>query len=122
MRKLIVLLLGCVVVLSNLAGPTPGQDKKAGKTHKVLMVDDEFKPKKLEIAVGDTIIWVNKGKKTHAASSEEKVPKALAFDTDDIEPGDSSKPVTFKKAGEVPYNCFHHRNMKGVIIVKAKKG
>src|SRR5262245_12224330 len=35
MRRLIVL-LGCVVVLSNLAGPTPGQEKK-GKTHKVLM-------------------------------------------------------------------------------------
>jgi plastocyanin len=112
---LLTLTLGCLAVA--------GQDKKdtAGKKHEVVMVDDKFKPDKITIDVGDSIVWVNKGKKTHNAASGEKVPKDLEFDTDDVDPGKSSKPIKFAKAGKIPYVCIHHDGMTGEITVKAKK-
>ena len=125
MRRLLALLTCGALVLGSLGvGAAHAQKKKdapaGGKKHEVLMIDDRFKPDKITVEVGDTIVWVNKGKKTHAASSEEKVPKDLAFDTEDVDAGKSSKPIEFKKEGKIPYYCFHHEGMKGEVTVKAK--
>ena len=112
---LLTLTLGCLAVA--------GQDKKdtAGKKHEVVMVDDKFKPDKITIDVGDSIVWVNKGKTTHAASSDEGVKKDFEFDTEDIDAGKMSKPIKFSKEGVIRYSCFHHAGMTGEITVKAKK-
>lgn len=121
MTRLLTILIAGFFTLGFLALDTAAQDKKgAGKKHQVIMEDDKFKPDMLTIAVGDTVVWVNKGNKTHAAASGEGVAKELEFDTDDVEPGKTSKPFTFKKEGKVPYNCIHHDGMKGVILVKGK--
>jgi len=125
MKRLLGLLLGIllVVCLTGLrAADRADKDvkKAAGKSHKVEMLDDEFKPKAITIEEGDTITFVNKGAKTHAAASGDKVPKDLAFDTKDVDAGKSSKPIEFKKAGKIPYECEHHDGMTGTITVKAK--
>ena len=92
---------------------------KAGKNHKVEMMDDEFKPKEITIEVGDTITWVNKGEKKHTATADKKDDPNF-FDTKDVLPTKSSDPVEFKKEGTVPYHCDHHKKMVGTITVKAK--
>jgi plastocyanin len=122
MTRLLTFLIGGALMLSFLAVESAHGQKKeaAGKKHEVLMLDNSYKPAKITIEAGDTIVWVNKGKKTHTATSADKVPKDLEFDTDDVEPGKSAKPITFAKAGEIPYVCIHHRDMKGTVIVKAK--
>lgn len=120
MTRLLALLCCLALTLGFLATNSAGQDKKAGKKHEVVMEDDKFKPEKITVEVGDTIVWVNKGKKTHSAASDEKVPKDMEFDTEDIDGGKSSKPIQFKKEGKIPYACFHHAGMNGEITVKAK--
>ena len=115
-----VLLIDCLTDLSAADRAEKDEKKAAGKNHKVEMLDDEFKPKAITIEEGDTITWVNKGTKTHAAASDAKVPKDLEFDTKNIDAGKSSKPIEFKKAGKIPYECEHHDGMTGTITVKAK--
>jgi len=114
------LLCVAVAAFALLDGDVAAQGKKpAGKNHKVKMLDNKFDPAKIEIAVGDTITWVNEGKKTHTATSEKGVDvKEDSFDTKDVEPGKSSKAIAFKRAGKVPYHCLHHAKMKGEIVVK----
>ena len=115
-----VLLAVCLTGLKAADSAEKDEKKAAGKNHKVEMLDDEFKPKAITIEEGDTITWVNKGAKTHTAASGEKVPKDMAFDTKDVDAGKSSKPIEFKKAGKIPYECEHHEKMEGTITVKAK--
>ena len=122
-RLLALLTCGALALVSLGLNPASAQKKDkpaAGKKHEVIMLDDKFKPDKITVEVGDTIVWVNKGKKTHNASSDEKVPKDMEFDTEDVDAGKSSKPIAFKKEGKIPYVCIHHAGMKGEVTVKAK--
>jgi plastocyanin len=97
-----------------------GDDAKAkkGKQHTVRMEDNKFKPATLKIKVGDSVVWVNKGKKTHTATSDDD---GKTFDTKDVAPGKKSKPVTFAKAGKFKYVCTFHEKMKGTVIVQGAK-
>ena len=46
---------------------------------------------------------------------------AKTFDTGEIEPGKSSKPVKFENPGEFKYHCkVHGKTMSGTVVVKAK--
>lgn len=112
---------GTVFLVALLVQTSSGEEKKpenaAARNHNVEMLDDEFKPKEIAIAVGDTITWVNKGEKKHTATADDKNDPNF-FDTGDVKPGESSNPVEFKKAGTVPYHCIHHKKMKGTITVK----
>jgi plastocyanin len=68
--------------------------------------------------VGDTITWVNKGKRTHDAASSDD--KGKTFKTGAVKKEQKSKPIKFNKAGKIPYVCTYHEDddMKGTIIVK----
>jgi plastocyanin len=108
-----------VVALAALgeAGADDKKDEKKPKNHTVEMHDDYFKPKEITIAAGETITWVNKGKKTHTATSADE---GKTFDTKNVKKGEKSKPIKFEKAGKVEYICKPHEDhdMKGTIIVK----
>lgn len=75
-----------------------------------------YDPKKLEIHVGDSVVWANESKTKHTAMSDDD---GKTFDTGELEPGKSSKPVKFEKAGEFKYHCkVHGKTMSGAIVVK----
>ena len=52
-----------------------------------------FDPKKLEVHVGDTVVWTNQARTKHTATSDD----GKTFDTDEIVPGQSSKSVKFER-------------------------
>jgi len=75
-----------------------------------------YDPKKLEIHVGGSVVWANESKTAHTATSDDD---GKAFDTGEVEPGKSSKPVKFEKEGEFKYHCkVHGKTMSGTIVVK----
>jgi len=90
----------------------PAVDAQKSTTHKVVIDGTRFQPEDLTVAVGDSIVWVNDDPFPHTATST-----AGGFDSDEIA---SSKSWTFKaaKAGDFPYVCTLHRNMKGTLHVK----
>ena len=75
----------------------------------------------LHIHAGDSVIWVNKDKMPHTATSTDA--SAQEFDTGFIQPGMESEPVLFlKESGPngFPYECDVHDAviMKGVVVVE----
>jgi plastocyanin len=84
----------------------------------VAMKSLSFSPKKLEIRIGDSVVWNNEARTKHTATSDDD---GKTFNTGEIEAGKSSKPVKFEKAGEFKYHCKVHGNtMSGTVVVKAK--
>jgi plastocyanin len=102
----------CVALLlcSGCQGPIRGAAGPA--THTVTMDGTVFVPADLTVALGDTVVWLNKDPFPHTATS-----KAGDFDSHDIEPDASWKYVTTAK-GDFPYICSLHRTMKGTLHVK----
>jgi plastocyanin len=83
----------------------------------ITMKSMSFDPKRLEVPVGNSVVWANKAHSKHTATSDDD---GKTFDTGEIKPGHSSKPVKFEKEGEFKYYCkVHGRTMSGTIVVIA---
>src|SRR5262249_14142782 len=113
--------VACALSLAGLvtcSADEKSNDKKSeAKPITVTMKSLSYDPKKLEIHVGDSVVWTNKARTAHTATSDDE---GKTFDTDAIEPGKSSKPVKFTKEGEFKYHCkVHGKAMRGTIVVKA---
>lgn len=82
------------------------------KTHTVTIEGTSFQPDRLTVAVGDTVVWINKDPFPHTATST-----AGAFDSGSIAPEKSWK---FKaaKTGEFSYICSLHPTMKAQLTVE----
>ena len=93
-------------------------DKKPdAKPVTVTMKSLSYDPKKVEVRAGDSVVWKNESRTKHTATSDDD---GKTFDTEEIEPGKSSKPVKFEKEGEFKYHCkVHGKSMSGTIVVKA---
>ena len=109
--------LAAIVAVSAVTVKASQGAKLAATEREVEMFDDRFAPKDAEVFVGDTLIFVNKGKATHAAISDDK----KTFDTKDVKPGERSKPIKFEKEGSFNYTCPHDKKMTGKIVVKKAK-
>jgi plastocyanin len=119
--KCATLLVTCALTVTPLLTCTAddkyGDKKTQPRTVTVTMKSLSFEPKKLEIRVGDSVVWNNKAFAAHSATSDYD---GKTFDTGNVEPGTSSNPVKFNKAGEFKYHCLvHGKTMSGNIVVKA---
>jgi plastocyanin len=104
-------------VLTCAADEKSGDKKAEAKPITVTMKSLSYDPKKLEVHVGDSVVWTNKSRTAHTATSDDE---GKTFDTDEVEPGKSSKPVKFEKEGEFKYHCkVHGKTMSGTVVVKA---
>jgi plastocyanin len=72
-----------------------------------------FMPATLTVHPGDTVIWTNQDSIPHTATAT----GGKGFDSGAIDPGESWKFV-FTKAGNFPYGCAIHPDMRGTINVK----
>jgi LPXTG-motif cell wall-anchored protein len=78
----------------------------------VSMIDDEFSPSNVTVAVGESVTFTNQGDNLHTATAEDG-----SFDTGIVNPG-SSATVTLDSPGSFPYICnVHGAKMSGVITV-----
>jgi plastocyanin len=85
-----------------------------------------FAPRRLTVAVGTTVRWVNPGGPPHTItsgkSSEAADSPGALFDSQ--LPGGARFEFTFTKVGDQPYFCRFHEGMgmTGVITVTAQAG
>src|SRR6266508_1490301 len=76
------------------------------------IVDFDFQPDPLEVAVGTTVTWTNTGQRAHTVTD-----RGGTFDTDAIQPGKNGS-VTFSVPGSYAYFCrINPSKMNGVIEV-----
>ncbi len=125
MRASLVRLLAAIAVAGAVAacssasggGPMPsstaGLPTPDGPTVDVEMQDYVFAPAAVEVEVGTTVRWTNRGQAPHTATADDG-----SFDTGQITTGGSAGHV-FATPGSFPFICTLHPDMKGTITVVA---
>lgn len=88
---------------------TPTAVPVSTKAGSVSMLDFSFSPATVTIGVGDSVTWTNNGQQDHTATGS-------GFDTGTVPPGGSAS-ETFNSAGNFPYVCSFHPQMKGTVQV-----
>lgn len=85
------------------------------RTHTIEVRGMEFHPAELTVALGDTVVWINRDVVPHTATASGP-PK---WDTGHLMQGDSGggRYVT-RKAGVFHYICGLHPTMRGTLIVR----
>lgn len=84
-------------------------------THTVTIDASRFQPAIVTVAVGDTVVWVNKDVVAHTATSH--ASPAGGFDSGLIAPGKSWR-YRVKRAGEFAYTCTYHPTMNATLRAK----
>ena len=110
-RMVLPLALAATLVLTG-CGPSAGGDSPGAAT--VSAVDGAFSPAALDVAVGDTVTWVNDDDVAHSVAFEDDALGA----SDLLEEGDSYE-VTLAEAGTFAYVCAVHPEMTGSVTVAA---
>lgn len=107
------------------AAPVPGQEAASDQAA-VDVRDNSFSPSRIEIEVGDTVVWTQTGTNPHTVTAEggsfDSHPNCTDVGTGDcMQQGDTFS-HTFRSPGEVRYVCRVHDQigMTGVVVVKAK--
>jgi plastocyanin len=76
------------------------------------VADFMFRPARLVVAPGTTIIWTNAGQVAHTVTAEDG-----GFETGLIESG-QRRALLFSKPGTFPFHCTPHPFMRGEVIVR----
>jgi plastocyanin len=93
-----------------MGAPAPHRPKP--RQHVITIEEMRFQPQLVEVATGDTIVWVNKDLVAHTATS-----KTAAFDSKLIGANASWK-YTVRNRGTLPHTCTYHPTMSGTIRVR----
>jgi plastocyanin len=83
----------------------------AGKAHRVSMEAMKYAPETLQVALGDTVTWMNRDPVPHTVSAG----KAIESGTIDA---DGAWKFVAKRKGEFEYICRFHPGMRGTLVVK----
>ena len=79
-------------------------------TYEVQVADDSFTPAMLEAHVGDTVSWVNVGRRTHTVTAKDG-----SFDKT-LKPGQRFN-LVLTQEGTINYVCTPHHSMFGMLMV-----
>ncbi|MEW1687002.1 cupredoxin domain-containing protein [Streptomyces sp. NPDC091265] len=124
-RVAVVAAAACVVALAGCSGggggsssatsaaPRPSSPSASGKAL-ITIKDFSFHPAALTVAPGTRVTVINKDATAHTVTAT----RAKAFDTGDVNPGQT---VTFTApagVGSYPYICTIHPTMKGSLTVR----
>jgi plastocyanin len=83
-----------------------------GNVTTAAMHDFLFRPARIEVEPGTTIVWTNRGQVAHTVTSDDG-----SFDSGSIEPGRQDR-ITFSRPGRYSYHCTPHPFMRGEIVVR----
>jgi plastocyanin len=111
-RVAVVVAIAAVAAGTGLMGTASAAE---GKVHTVKMKGMTFVPAKLEVAVGDTVIWENVDVVPHTATAMKE--GAPVFDSGNLQPKQTWRYVA-EKSGTFPYVCLLHPMMTGTLTVR----
>jgi plastocyanin len=97
------------------APPPPVSEPSAlgGRDTVTAVVQDFlFRPARIEVAAGTTVVWTNGGQLLHTVTAEDG-----SFDSGAIDRG-RRRGITFSKPGTYAFHCTPHPFMRGEIVVR----
>ncbi len=91
-----------------------GRQPSAGSRDSVTarVQDFMFRPTRLEISAGTTVVWINGGQVVHTVSAEDG-----SFDSGPIDAGER-RAITFSRPGTFLFHCTPHPFMRGEVVVR----
>lgn len=87
--------------------------RPATARHEIQMRGNSYSPRRLQVAVGDTVVWVNGDIVRHDAVREG------LFDTGELKGGERFSWVP-ADTGTIRYECTIHERMRGMLTVVSK--
>jgi plastocyanin len=116
-RRLFAVTLFAVIAL---AATSCGTDSTASSGENppaiaatIRVTDGKFEPRKIDIAVGGSVTWIN----DDVASHNVKFLEPSTFNSGIIKPA-ATWTQTFTSAGTYDYYCDFHNSMKGSVVVR----
>ena len=105
--------LHAVPILFLIAAAQPWKDEPplAATTHTVEIRNFAFHPARLQVAVGDTVVWINRDAAPHTATDS-----LARWDSGGLGSGDRWTWVA-AEAGRFGYLCVYHPSMQGTLEV-----
>jgi len=103
--------LAAVSVVVAIAAAIPAALADDGRVREVSIPGKAFAPGRMQVLIGDTVVWRNGDATNHTATANDD-----SFDSGYIAPG-ATFSLVFSKAGQYAYHCTIHRFMHGLIIV-----
>ena len=86
---------------------------RAPTTHTVEIRGMEFHPAVLTVAVGDTVVWINRDIVPHTSTASGRTK----WDTGQLLQGQAGRYVASSR-GTTRYACTFHPTMRGTVIVR----
>jgi len=102
-----------VLVAAVACGAAAASMRTSGRTE-IAMRGNSFRPRRAEILVGDTVVWVNRDIVRHDAV------KPGLFDSGELRAGESFAWVA-ADTGLIEYRCTIHQRMRAEILVRPAK-
>ena len=112
MAGLVMAIVAATVLLAGLLKAAAQAQQPAVETAEVKIDNFSFGPGTLTVAVGTTVMWINRDDIPHTVVSTDGVFKSKVLDTDE------KFSFTFTKAGTFPYFCSIHPKMTGKVVVQ----
>lgn len=107
-----VLVVGGALAAVALAGSLATSQAAGARAWQVEMRDFGFSPMLVEVAVGDSLVWVNRDVVPHTAAS-------LAGDWDTGHMRMSEQRIWIaSEPGQYEYVCAYHPTMRGTVVVR----
>ena len=103
-----VLAVSAVLVV---AAGVPVAEGGPGQVREVTMPGKAFAPGRIQVLIGDTVVWHNADSTNHTVTADED-----GFDSGFIAPG-LTFAQAFTKSGKVLYHCSIHRFMRGEVVI-----
>lgn len=100
---------GLAILALVAAGALPSPPRR----HVVEMRGMAFHPAVLEVAPGDTVVWVNRDIVPHTATAAARP----GWTTGNLTQGQSGRHIA-RRTGEAPYICELHPTMQGKLVIR----
>jgi plastocyanin len=111
-RHAVVALAGAVAVASGVSVAQGGsRHAAAGTVREVAIPARVFAPGRIQVLLGDTVVWRNGDGTNHTVTSDDDL-----FDSGFIAPG-LTFAEAFAKTGTYRYHCTIHKTMRGEVVV-----
>jgi plastocyanin len=109
-RLIIVAVLLATMISSGLySNHAFSQDDS--RVHTVIISNFQFTPERLQVMVGDTVVWINQDIVPHTATAVDK-----SWDTGIIV-SQGRKEMVVMQAQSLSYYCFYHPGMKATLAI-----
>ena len=95
------------------AAPAAAPDAEVGRdTVRAEIRDFMFRPARLLVAAGTTVVWTNGGQVVHTVTAEDG-----SFDSGEIQSSER-RAMVFPTPGTFPFHCTPHPFMRGELVVR----